>query len=133
MKRIPVTADAEKTREVALQLNAKYFNYRNLPSAYFLRVKAYIPEIKQPVTNAERRGAQRLWLAAQLIRAYHGQVTHDAAEDGITTVVMDHENLQALPELTQAFIKRKPLPRFVTTEWVDVCVTNHTMVDEESK
>ncbi|ORY95305.1 ATP dependent DNA ligase domain-domain-containing protein [Syncephalastrum racemosum] len=133
MKHVPVTADTEKTRQVALQLNAKYFNYRNLPSAYFLRIKAYIPEIKNPATNAERRGAQRLWLAGQLIRAYHGQVTQDQAEDGITTVIMDHENLQSLSELTEAFVKRKPLPRFVTTEWVDVCVTNHTMVDEESK
>ncbi|KAI9322804.1 ATP dependent DNA ligase domain-containing protein [Dichotomocladium elegans] len=130
----------ENIQTLANEIQSRYFPYTLIPGRMFQQVKAYIdddppnPDIDindMSLDWVKRQGAhERLSLAATNLRFYGAEIVQ-AIEPGITHVIFDKSDLSRLPGLN-ASLKEMPLPYFVTTDWVDACVSNRTLVDERN-
>lgn len=61
-----------------------------------------------------------------------GLVTTSTLNRDVTHVIMNGNDLSRFKILKEAF-HRYPLPRFVTVDWIQACISNNTLVNELGK
>ncbi|CDH52455.1 dna ligase 4 [Lichtheimia corymbifera JMRC:FSU:9682] len=138
MERMPLNVN-DDTRELANEIQERYFQTVHIPGRIFQLVKSYIdddpPDPNIDINDMDmtwvvkQRAHERLEMASVDLRFRGAEVTRKI-EDGITHVISDENDMERIPRLIKAF-KNGPLPHFVTTEWVDACVLNKTLVNEK--
>lgn len=112
MDRIEVdNSDVDKIHKLMDEVHERYFQTTGIPGLMFQRVRAYLddrpsrPTVKiEEMTEEwakEQRTHDRIHLAALEIRFKGGLIVSEIKE-GVTHVIMDKDNLERLPELTQA-------------------------------
>ncbi|KAI8379658.1 uncharacterized protein BYT42DRAFT_569559 [Radiomyces spectabilis] len=136
---VPVEPISMKNaRALVGEIHRRYFQ-DGIPGMLFQTVVAYVdlPSIdlnKPDIENMtmqwvhDQRIRDKLKLVSQRIAFGGGQIV-DKPKEGVTHIIMDAEDVSRLMQLTKAF-RGQLQPRFVTTEWVDQCVRNETMLDE---
>ncbi|KAI9247434.1 hypothetical protein BDA99DRAFT_525900 [Phascolomyces articulosus] len=136
MSRMTIGFNENTQRPLADEIRERYFHHQGIPGMMFLGVKAYLDDDNGTMDSScldmhwvrAQKSHERMTLASKQIRFRGGQIVN-CIEPGITHVIMDPDNLDRLQALTDA-TKGTLLPRFVTTDWIDACVNNKTLIDE---
>lgn len=113
MERMPLNVN-DDTRELANEIQERYFNNVPIPGRVFQLVKSYIdddpPDANIDINDmdmtwvAKQRAHERLEMASVDLRFRGAQVTR-AIEDGITHVIFDKNDMGRIPRLIKAFKK----------------------------
>lgn len=113
MERMPLNVN-DDTRELANEIQERYFNNVPIPGRVFQLVKSYIdddpPDANIDINDmnmtwvAKQRAHERLEMASVDLRFRGAQVTR-TIEDGITHVIFDKNDMDRIPRLIKAFKK----------------------------
>lgn len=135
------TQSEEKLRYKARQVARKYFN-NEVEGMIFLNVVAYfdcntsMPQDPLTPLTTERVKWKKLQEDMKIIQDRFefdaGQVRTSTLDDEVTHVIVNQNDLTRLAALKNDFYRPK-LPRFVTLEWIQACLNNHTLVNEMGK
>ncbi|KAI9276265.1 hypothetical protein BY458DRAFT_506157 [Sporodiniella umbellata] len=127
--------DEEACRKLACSFSEKYFD-NQLPGMLFLKTVAYFDydesvKLSAPLTTqwVQRKKAwDELELSAICFKSEGGIIAQEISES-ITHVIFNKNDLARLKTLIEMF-KNPPLPRFVSSEWIDACIKHDTLIDE---
>ncbi|KAI8989544.1 hypothetical protein BDB01DRAFT_547497 [Pilobolus umbonatus] len=123
-------------RKICQSISEIYFD-GSLPGMIFIRVVAYIDlnntSIEYPIHMTmpwvqQKKAYDELAIASSLLLS-EGAVVVTRASNDVTHVILNANDLTRLSSLTQVF-NRIPLPRFVTSKWVDACISNQCLISE---
>ncbi|CEJ01460.1 hypothetical protein RMCBS344292_15487 [Rhizopus microsporus] len=128
----------EYYRKLVSEHAERYFD-NHIPGMLFFKVIAYFDQdtkmmltrLGTPLTAGwikKKKSWDKLELLSIRFKSEGGLIRETPTED-ITHVVFNKQDFCRLEELTKTF-RRERLPRFVTSEWIEACLENDTLVDE---
>lgn len=113
MERMPLNVN-DDTRELANEIQERYFQTVHIPGRIFQLVKSYIdddpPDPSIDINDMDmtwvvkQRAHERLEMASVDLRFRGAEVTRKI-EDGITHVISDENDMERIPRLIKAFKK----------------------------
>ncbi|KAI8981907.1 ATP dependent DNA ligase domain-containing protein [Mycotypha africana] len=133
--------DDSVSRNLALETIHRYFP-EGLPGMLFIRSLAYfdfdttIPSNHlSPITFewvTWKRSKEVMELYKARFEFQGGRIAAAVSDPNITHIIVNKDDLTRIEQLGKIFM-REPLPRFVTFQWIDDCLTEGTLLDEERK
>lgn len=130
----------QERRHICQQVMEKYFKDQHMPGFLFLNVSAYFDEdtsmdIDEPPSPKTvpwvrwKKLRDQMNISKEKFKFEMGDVRTTTADEEVTHVVINQNDMSRFSLLKNQF-HRPRLPRFVTTEWIQACIENRTLVDE---
>jgi DNA ligase-4 len=129
-------------REIAKQVVSKCLKGKEQQGMVFLNTIAYFdydtsmsedPPTPLTVEWVKWKKHQEEMKLAQATYEFDvGQVRTSTDDEELTHVIVNQNDLSRLSALKKTFLRPR-LPRFVTLDWIQACISNHTIVNEVGK
>ncbi|KAG1037484.1 hypothetical protein G6F43_012858 [Rhizopus delemar] len=130
-----VSRDESWHRKLANEFSERYFDYQ-LPGMLFLNMVSYfdcdrsdtVPDPLMMEWVKKKKTWDKLDLLSIRFQAEGGLISKTPSNQ-VTHVILNKHDLSNLEKLTSTF-QNERLPRFVTSDWIEACIQNNTIINE---
>ncbi|KAG0736757.1 hypothetical protein G6F17_012210 [Rhizopus arrhizus] len=135
LKNDSINRDENWHRKLANEFSERYFDYQ-LPGMLFLNMVSYfdcdrsdtVPDPLIMEWVKKKKTWDKLDLLSIRFQAEGGLISKTPSNQ-VTHVILNKHDLSNLKTLTGVF-QNERLPRFVTSDWIEACIQNNTIINE---